>query len=84
VLIAVTFPVDQVFNFTSTSTLDNSMVKHLLYCPFRAVINQFRRWWWLCATITSVWLDERDMEHTVNLMHAVWKIQTVTGAAHAS
>ena len=43
VLIAVTFPVDQVFNFRLTSTLNKSLVKHLLYCSFRAVINQLRR-----------------------------------------
>ena len=60
-LITITFPVDQEFNVALMSTLDASVVKHLLYYPFRAVINQFRRWWWLCATSTSVWL-ERDME----------------------
>ena len=83
-LIAITFPVDQVVNFRLTSTLNNSVVKHLLYCPFRVINHSGGRWWWLCATITLVWLNERHMEHTVNLMHAVWKIQTVSSAAHAS
>ena len=64
--------------------LNNSVVKDLLYCPFRTVINQRRRWWWMIATITSVWLDEGHMEHIVNLMHAVWEIQTISIAAHAS
>lgn len=39
----------------------------------------------MCATITSVWLNERDMEHAVNdLMHAVCKMQMVSSAVHAS
>ena len=83
-LIAITFPVDEVFNLALTSALDKSVFKHLFNCPFRTVIKKLRRWGCLCTPITSVWLDERDMEHIVNLMHAVWKVQTVRSAAKAS